>query len=636
MAVETDNAHVELLERWPQGRHSLGWRLVIVTLGFCFFFTLVTVGVRTWAVWHEHVQQMDIELGLIEQVYRRTLTKAVWDMDQDAVEAHLDSAVHIESVARVQLTVLSAQHIPVVQVRSRTGWVDSNLAPVRRVPLVFSPYAGSKETVGELILYGNEDLLWSEMKSVVVAIVGFQLLQSILLAGLIILMFSRLVTVHIRRIALHLTELTPERLDLPLRLSRSAKREDELTLLVQGINQLQSNLSGYLGRQHMYEKELAAHRDQLAERVQVRTAELQSLTEAQQMVLLLSNRLIRAPYERLELYQQSCLSEVAQRLGACYALWYVREESGIYFRLAMHWRCETCIAPESQINAAQLAHLDVLLDQGGPVTFTSGKALSEVLSAYGAATFQLLDAEATAFVPVGAGDEQLGFLVFIRKEVADVWRPDEHALLAMTAQMLLHSTRHRVQLGDIMQTQEALREANAQLKELSRSDPLTGLPNRRHFDEVKNIEFSRAQRSGQPLSVLMCDIDFFKRYNDTYGHAQGDECLRLVASAMRGSIARAGDLVARLGGEEFAVLLPATDRAMAHLLAERLRQAVYDLAISHSGSSVASVVTLSIGSATFEAGASTTFHELLELADRSLYQAKGDGRNRVVSATLKD
>ncbi|WP_434134773.1 hypothetical protein JQR88_15590 [Pseudomonas luteola] len=105
MAVDTDNTHAELPEHWQQGRHSLGWRLVVVTLGFCFFFTLITVGVRTWAVWHENVHQMDIELGLIEQVYQRTLTKAIWDMDQESVEAHLDSAVHIASVARVQLTV---------------------------------------------------------------------------------------------------------------------------------------------------------------------------------------------------------------------------------------------------------------------------------------------------------------------------------------------------------------------------------------------------------------------------------------------------------------------------------------------------------------------------------------------------
>ena len=188
---------------------------------------------------------------------------------------------------------------------------------------------------------------------------------------------------------------------------------------------------------------------------------------------------------------------------------------------------------------------------------------------------------------------------------------------------------------ELVQAREQLQEHNRALTVLADHDSLTGIANRRRFEEALDVEFARAARSGAPLSLLMFDVDYFKRYNDTYGHAQGDECLRLVAAAMKASIARAGDLVARLGGEEFAVLLPATDKAAAYLLAERLRQAVCDLAIPHDESSVAPIVTLSIGLATFEAGISSTFHELLELADRSLYQAKGDGRNRVVSATFR-
>jgi diguanylate cyclase (GGDEF)-like protein len=634
MVVETVFPQQEQASRWQQIRCSLGWRLVLITLGFCFCFTLVTVTVRTYAVWRENVRHMNVELGLIEQVYQRTLTKAIWEIDRESIDAHLESAIHIEPVGRVELKVMSVQHTPIIQVRSRIGWSSSSWAPVRQVTLFYSPYAGSKEVVGELKLYGNETLLWEEMREIVASIIGVQLLQSILLAGVIILTFSKMVTVHIRRIARHLAELVPARLYIPLQLERPASREDELTSLVYGINHLQNNLSDYLGRQHLYEQELSAHRDQLAERVQERTAELERLTEAQQIVLLLSNRLIRAPYERIELYQQSCLSEVAKRLEACHALWYIREGSGISFRLAMQWCCDVCVAPTDVVNAAHLAHLEVLLDGGEPVTFVSRKAHTDALTSYGAAAFAHLEAEAIAFVPVGTGDEQLGFLVFIRTVTVETWRADEHALLAMTAQMLLHSTRHKAQMADIIQTHKALQEANVRLEELSRSDPLTGLPNRRHFDEIKDIEFSRAQRSGQPLTVLLCDVDFFKRYNDTYGHAQGDECLRLVASAMQASISRAGDLVARIGGEEFAVLMPATDSNAARLMAERLRQAIYELAIPHAGSAVASVVTLSIGQATFEAGASRAFHELLELADRSLYQAKGEGRNCVVSATL--
>ncbi|MDO8252755.1 MAG: diguanylate cyclase [Rhodoferax sp.] len=158
--------------------------------------------------------------------------------------------------------------------------------------------------------------------------------------------------------------------------------------------------------------------------------------------------------------------------------------------------------------------------------------------------------------------------------------------------MLLQSTRHKAQLVDISETQRALQTANARLENLARTDPLTELPNRRHFDELKENEFRRARRTAQPLSLLICDIDFFKGYNDTYGHTLGDQCLCAVAGALRTSLRRAGDMVARIGGEEFAILLPATTKATALTLAEYFRQAVADLAIPHAASSVTAHVTI--------------------------------------------
>jgi diguanylate cyclase (GGDEF)-like protein len=161
---------------------------------------------------------------------------------------------------------------------------------------------------------------------------------------------------------------------------------------------------------------------------------------------------------------------------------------------------------------------------------------------------------------------------------------------------------------------------------------MTGLPNRRHFDEAKEIEFRRARRSGQPLSLLICDIDFFKGYNDTYGHTSGDQCLCAVAGALRGSLRRAGDVVARIGGEEFAILLPATAHATALTLAGNFRQAVADLAIAHAASSVADHVTISIGLAVLDGQGTDNFDALFARADQALYRAKAGGRNRVAYA----
>ncbi|NRF71103.1 diguanylate cyclase [Aquincola sp. S2] len=176
----------------------------------------------------------------------------------------------------------------------------------------------------------------------------------------------------------------------------------------------------------------------------------------------------------------------------------------------------------------------------------------------------------------------------------------------------------------------------ARLRELASVDGLTGIANRRVFDEVLARECQRAQRSGPPLSLVMADIDHFKRYNDRHGHQAGDDCLRQVARAIATAVGRVGDLAARYGGEEFAVVLPNTDAAAAALVAERIRAAVAALALPHGASETAACVTVSLGVATLAAqplpGAADTPQTLLARADQALYRAKAAGRNRVATA----
>jgi diguanylate cyclase (GGDEF)-like protein len=179
---------------------------------------------------------------------------------------------------------------------------------------------------------------------------------------------------------------------------------------------------------------------------------------------------------------------------------------------------------------------------------------------------------------------------------------------------------------------EELREANERLSELSFSDALTGIPNRRRFDETLNAEWKRAIRFGHPLSLVLADIDFFKRFNDTLGHPAGDRCIVEVARLLQSNARRAGDLAARFGGEEFALLLPATGGADAAVVAERTRAALEALALPHPDGA-APVVTASFGVATFVPESDGDPERLLATADAALYRAKRAGRNRVVSAT---
>lgn len=184
--------------------------------------------------------------------------------------------------------------------------------------------------------------------------------------------------------------------------------------------------------------------------------------------------------------------------------------------------------------------------------------------------------------------------------------------------------------------ERALREANARLEALARTDGLTGLANRRLFDETLEAELGRAKREGSTLSLLMVDADSFKSYNDRYGHIRGDDCLRAIAGALKSTLLRPGDLVARFGGEEFAVVLPGTDREGARHVAERLNKVVRELAITHEGAS-GGVATVSIGVATL--GARSALFEpqhLISSADGALYAAKTAGRDRVRVAEIKD
>jgi len=198
--------------------------------------------------------------------------------------------------------------------------------------------------------------------------------------------------------------------------------------------------------------------------------------------------------------------------------------------------------------------------------------------------------------------------------------------LQIKAMERIYKTRRKLKLA-----QEKLLEANKTLLHLSLFDQLTGLANRRHFDETLDKQFKLAKREKKPLSVIICDIDFFKRYNDTYGHQKGDQCLAAVAKALQDSTSRPTDLACRYGGEEFTFVLPDTNLSGAKIFAEKVRNAVAALSIEHTGSTIAPFVTLSLGVAIYN-GQFKNGDEITQAADEALYRAKENGRNRVESA----
>ena len=197
----------------------------------------------------------------------------------------------------------------------------------------------------------------------------------------------------------------------------------------------------------------------------------------------------------------------------------------------------------------------------------------------------------------------------------------------------LRLTNHELVIS-LTNSNRQMEAVNKRLEAISTVDSLTNLANRRYFDDALQRELLRAQRNKMPISLILLDIDFFKQYNDEYGHVAGDNCLRLISTVLQENVKRPGDMAARYGGEEFCIIMPETDQKGVVNLAEQLKVEVESLKIPHAKSMIATHVTISMGTATTIPGLQMTTNMLINAADKALYTAKKDGRNRIRSSNI--
>lgn len=393
----------------------------------------------------------------------------------------------------------------------------------------------------------------------------------------------------LRRIAQYATKLVPDQPQKPLKLCRPEKDScDEIDLVAQGFETLRQGLQRYVQERDQALAALAHERDQLDRRVALRTAALQRING---YLDLFSRTLMRCVHLSVDQYQNKlywALQELSEYVDASVCA--LAEEKDQHW----HWQA---IYPKAMPAPHYVPNQFEPLQDGW---------------AYNARQDVWVYCLRT---------KERGSLLWLQGErLAN--SADERRYQQMAAKMLFS-------LLERWQHARALEISHKELERLSFSDALTGLANRRRFNEQYQQELQRACRHNADLSVLMVDIDYFKAYNDHYGHGQGDQCLIQVSQCLLKNFQRAGELPARMGGEEFVVLLPYCDAAKAQRAAERLRWTIEALAIEHLGAPLG-LVTVSVGFASLQRP--QDMHNpvnLVEIADKALYMAKAAGRNVV-------
>ncbi|ELS03400.1 diguanylate cyclase (GGDEF) domain-containing protein [Xenococcus sp. PCC 7305] len=206
----------------------------------------------------------------------------------------------------------------------------------------------------------------------------------------------------------------------------------------------------------------------------------------------------------------------------------------------------------------------------------------------------------------------------------------EDKVAERTRELEIKNRQLELEIKERKIAERSLQELNQKLERLVNVDGLTGVANRRHFDDYLDREWRRLKREQKPLSLILCDVDHFKLYNDSYGHLQGDDCLRQVAQTIAQVIQRPADLVARYGGEEFGIILPNTEIAGTHEVAKKVQQAIRDLKLPHNCSQTSQFVTISMAISCQVPYQAQTIEDLIRTTDQALYSAKAQGRDRII------
>lgn len=586
---------------------------------YAILFWLLVSAIRAGFMFYQGQQRLERIPATVSSLYMPLLAQSVWDVEVANIQKELATISALQGVASVRLDTRLGQHLHADTPEPE----EDHLTTVR---LDVHRNRHETDSLGTLTLYISNTPIRRDIVSDLISSMTQRVLDFSALALLIVFILRRRFVQPVQQLANSVRAFKPGERSAPFNLQQAPGIRDEMTQLLESFNAMRASINTHLAERQRYETELTQARDLLTERIEARTDKLNHLLSFQTLISCISSRFINIPLDEIDMAMNEALAQIGAFMAVdrCYL---IGVDRALLVSMVHEWAAPGIATGTVGLDFAPPVSRPGLFStllRDGVLNLSHCKSYPAC-----AAMLQQSDVQSVLLIRIDYLGSPVGVFGCDMVRNERQWQDEELIQARLLGEMFANMIVRCKQLQELSETQLKLEEANAHLARMALSDSLTGIANRRHFDEEKRGMFDKARRKREPLSLILLDIDFFKEFNDCYGHQAGDQCLRQLASVLVALFIYPGELPARIGGEEFAVLLPGISQESAMRRAEQLRMEVCELNIAHERSRAAPCVTISLGVSGLDDQRHQNIEQMIAEADAALYRAKAAGRNRI-------
>lgn len=598
--------------------YAIGRRMASLIIAASTLFAMLTIAVQMYFLYHDTLSSASAQVDAYNVTNLPSISQSLWDIDLDQLNTHLTSLYELPHVRNVRLFGNDGTSIELVDQIQVDRGID--------YPLV---HDGKR--IGWLNVQLEMAQIYNELWNQFVVILLSNGVKTFLMVFIILAIVQRLITRHLALLssvtdsidlAGHKKTKVPEEL---------IQRKDEIGHVTSSICNLQTRVREELVQRKLVERQLRSHQRRLSDLVDERTEALHWQLKLNQLLADMSLKFLTYDESEAKKAVEEGLCVLGELLQADRVNVILFEQETAHYHY--FWQKPNLdpepVAPAS-FNWSELALLQERLLVSESVVYSD---ITDLLKEQGESEYQFLSQLgicSVALFPISHHRKVQGFVSAANFQDPLQWNKEKSVALTRFSSAISELRLREQHALAVEELQSALMETNKRYQKLAETDELTGLMNRRVYQTKLEFALAGSLRGDKMISVMMIDVDHFKAYNDIYGHLQGDIALKQVAAALEVALPNKHHVVARVGGEEFAALLPDVNEKDMQQIANSLCQRVRDLRIEHKGNVSRGYLTVSVGAVLVEGKSHLNPNDILEVADQRLYLAKDRGRDQAV------